>query len=242
MVVKRGWLWIALLATAPSAVLGQTQAEQDRLDTAAKFVVTAPMCELLGMVVDPELPVKADEALIGEAASWQMDLELLKQLKDQAFARQSRMLGTDLEAAAAAAKTDAELRNIRNVLRGYARTCESATGDPIFSQLIKLPAGWELETAITTASDKMLEGGGLASWQTPAIQARGDLMMLAGTCRAKIGPSRSDALVAEYGKSDDVRERAYYRRSFDDGLADQTIIETLDGCNRAIQRFRAKAR
>lgn len=66
----------------------------------------------------------------------------------------------------------------------------------------------------------MLELGGLASWQTPRIQARGDLMMLAGTCRSKIGAARSDALVQEFGQSDDPRVRDYYSKSFDEGLAD----------------------
>lgn len=67
-------------------------------------------------------------------------------------------------------------------------------------------------------------------------------MMLAGTCRSKIGPSRSDALVKEFGQSNDPRVRDYYSRSFDEGLADPSIIETLAGCNRAIAGFRAKAR
>lgn len=88
----------------------------------------------------------------------------------------------------------------------------------------------------------MLEAGGLASWQTPEIQARGDLMMLAGICRSKIGPARSDALVKEFGQSDDPRVRNYYTKSFDEGLDDPTVIETLAGCNKAITPYRAKIR
>lgn len=80
----------------------------------------------------------------------------------------------------------------------------------------------------------MLEAGGLASWQTPDIQARGDMMMLAGVCRAQIGATRSDALVRQYGQTDDARVRGYYRGSFDSGLADTELTFTLAQCNRAI--------
>ena len=65
--------------------------------------------------------------------------------------------------------------------------------------------------------------------------------MLAGTCRSKIGPARSDALVKQYGQSPDPRIRSYYTKSFDEGLADPTIIDTLTGCNRAIEKSRIKA-
>ena len=113
-----------------------------------------------------------------------------------------------------------------------------AIRDPIFSQVITAPAGYDLNNAVTAFSDSMLEAGGLASWQTPAIQARGDMMMLAGTCRAQIGAARSDALVSQFGQTDDARVRGYYRRSFDEGLADTELNFTLAQCNRAITNQR----
>lgn len=228
--------------TMQSPATARTQAQQDRLDRVARFVVTAPMCERLGMKLDTDLPAKVEAAMDQETALWQVEAATLKRLKSESISRQSLVLRTDLETAAATAKTDAQLRNVRNILVGYGRTCMEATADPIFSKLITQPPGYHLETAVTAVSDRMLEAGGLASWQTPRIQARGDLMMLAGTCRAKIGPARSDALVKEFGQSDDPRVRDYYRKSFDSGLADPTMVSTLAGCNRAIQRTRVKAR
>ena len=44
-----------------------------------------------------------------------------------------------------------------------------------------------------------------------------------------------------YRPSPDPRVRNYYTKSFDEGLADPTIIETLAGCNRAIEKSRIKA-
>ena len=228
--------------TMASPAPAQTQAQQDRLDQVSRFLVTAPMCERLGMKLAPDLPTKAEAALGQETASWQIDAATLKSLEGDALSRQGAMLRTDLEAAGGTAKTEAQLQNVRTILLGYGRTCMAATADAIFSKLITLPPKYDLQTAVTAASDSLLEAGGLASWQTPRIQATGDLMMLAGTCRAKIGAARSDALMKEFGQSDDPRIRNYYRKSFDEGLAGPTIVSTLAGCNRAIQQMRIKAR
>ncbi len=219
----------------------QTQAQQDRFDLVAKYVVTAKLCERLGMTLDPALPDKANAAFDAEASSWGLPAATVERLKVEAISRQGAILKTDLDAAANAAKTDAQLRNVRSILLGYGRTCMAATVDPIFSGLIVAPPGYDLEKGATDLADSMLEAGGLASWQTPQIQARGDIMMLAGACRTKIGAARSDALVREFGQSDDARVRNYYTKSFDEGLAEPDFISTLAGCNRAIQSFRLKA-
>lgn len=233
-------LTLAIGLSFPAAA--QTQAQQDRLNRVGQFVVTAPLCERLGMKLDPDLPARAEGALDAEARSWSIEAATIERLKRDAIARQSRILGTDLQAAADGAKTDTQLRALKGVLLGYGRTCVAATSDPIFSSLITAPPGYDLDSAATALADSMLEAGGLASWQTPQIQARGDLMMLAGTCRSKIGAARSDALVRQYGQSDDPRVRDYYSRSFDEGLADPTVIDTLAGCNKAITAYQAKVR
>lgn len=220
----------------------QTQAQQDRLDRLFQYFVTAPMCERLGMKLHPDLPTEAEAAIDRETALWQVDAATVRRLKAAALSRQLLVLRTDLQAAAAAAKTEAQLRNVHNVLAGYGRSCLAASRDSIFSTLIVPPPDYDLETAVTAASDRLLEAGGLASWQTPLIRARGDLMMLAGTCRAKIGAARSDELVKGFGQSDDPRVRDYYRQSFDEGLAEPTLVSTLSGCNRAIEQMRLKAR
>lgn len=220
---------------------GQTQTQQDRLNQVARFVVTSPMCERLEMKLDPDLPAKVESAFKVESSSWDVDKAVVERLAVEAISRQGAIFKTDLEASSSSAKTDMQLRNLRNVLLGYGRACMTATTDPIFSKLITLPSNYDLEAAVTRTTDAMLEGGGLASWQTPRIQNRGDLMMVAGSCRSKIGALRSDALVKEFGQSSDARVRNYYSKSFDEGLADPTMIATLAGCNRAIQKIRLKA-
>ncbi len=200
------------------------------------------MCERLGMKLDPALPTKVEAAFKAETAPWQIAPAILDRLIGESVSRQVLILKTDLEAASGNGQTDAQLRGVRTILLAYGRTCMAATTDPIFAPLITLPAGYDLEKAATDTADTMLEAGGLASWQTARIQARGDLMMLAGACRSKIGAERSDALVREFGQSDDPRVRNYYSKSFDEGLADPAMISTLAGCNRAITANRVKAR
>jgi len=67
-------------------------------------------------------------------------------------------------------------------------------------------------------------------------------MMLAGTCRSKIGQERSNALMKEFGQSSDPRIRNYYMKSYDEGLSDPTIISTLAGCIKAIASYLTKIR
>lgn len=227
---------LCMVATTPA--LAQSQAQQDRLDRVARFVITSPVCKRLGMTLDAEFATKVEAALKAETSTWQVDPAMVERLASDAVRRHSKMLSVDLDAAEANAKTDEQLRGVRTLLLGYGRTCMEATRDPIFSQIIIAPPGYDVNIAVTVYSDSLLEGGGLTSWQTPAIQARGDMMVLAGACRAQIGATRSDALVSQFGQTDDARARSYYRQSFDDGLADTELNFTLAQCNQAVANQR----
>lgn len=228
---------VVIAATMPA--LAQSQAQQDRIDEVSRFVVTAPICGKLGMTVDPALPDKVGGAFKTETSAWSVAPAAIERLKLESIQRQSNVLKVDLDTASANAKTDAQLRQIGSILRGYGGTCLAATQDPIFSQVITAPSDFDLGRAVTDMADSMLEAGGLASWQTPAIQARGDMMMVAGACRKWIGKARSDTLVAEFGKSESPRAREYYLKAFDDALNDPELDFDVAQCNRLVTRYRA---
>ncbi|MGU3390756.1 hypothetical protein [Sphingomonas sp. M1A8_2b] len=232
---------IAILAViaAPTPAFAQSQTQQDRIDEVSRFVVTAPICGSLGMTVDPALPNKVEGAFKLETSKWSAAPAAIERLKLASIQRQSNVLKVDLETASANAKTDAQLRQVGSILRGYGRTCLDATRDPIFSQVIIAPSGFDLGRAMTDMADSMLEAGGLASWQTPAIQSRGDMMMVAGACRKRIGKARSDALIAEFGKSESPRTREYFLKAFDDALNDPELDFDIAKCNRLIMRYSA---
>lgn len=111
---------------------------------------------------------------------------------------------------------------IGSILRGYWRTCLDVTRDPVFSQLISAPSGFDLDLAVTSTADSMVGGWGLASWQTPAIQALGEMLIVAGACRKRIGKARSDADCGVW-QVESPRIRNYYLRAFDDALNDPEL-------------------
>lgn len=226
------------LSTQP--LHAQTQQQQDRIDRVSRLIVTAPLCRGLGMAVDSDLPAKVAAGFKAETAKWGVPSGRLEQLAAASADRQGKLFAQDLDTEEANAKSAAQLRKLSTILLGYGRTCVEATSDPLFSASIQKPAGFDLQVAATKFADSMLEDGGLASWQTPVIQARGDLMMVAGTCRAVIGKARSDALFAEFGRSDDARTRDYYLKSFDIGLDDTDRQFNLAQCNRMINGFRGR--
>lgn len=244
LIYGRAWLFhlvrFAAVATAASAApaIAQTQAQQDRIDRVSRFAVTSPVCGRLGMTVVRDLGDQVETAFKAETSAWQVDPDIVERLKRASIDRVTKSFAIDLETASEQAKTEAELRMLRTMFVAYGRMCVEATNDPIFSRLITAPAGFDPQTAATAFADSMLEDGGLASWQTPAIRARGDMMLSAGTCRKRIGKDRSDALAAEFSRSEDARTREYYLKSFDIGLNDTEMNFTLAHCNRLIARNR----
>jgi len=225
--------FIALPAAA------QTQAQQDRLEQIGRYGVTSALCARLGMTVMPDAGAFIEKQLASETASWGLPKETVDRLALAALNREGTILKTDLDAAGQA-RTEAQLRGIRPIIARYARMCVTISRDPMFAAVVKAPAGYDPERAATEWSDAVLADGGLASWQTPAIRARGDLMMMIGSCRSLMDPTRSDALKAEIGRSDDPRTREFYLASFDRGMQGEPIVNSRSDCIRVINGLKAK--
>jgi hypothetical protein len=221
--------------------LAQTQAQHDRLDELAQFAVVGPMCKKLGFEIAPDFEQRIGPVVEAEIATWGGDQAQLKSASVEAVQRQSQILTTDLQFFSDHATTDQELRDIKRVLIRYGGACQRAANDRVFREFISVPAAFDLDRAAAAETDRMLEDGGLASWQTPLIAARGDMTMIAGACRHVIGPDKSDALLAKYGRSEVLRERAYYRRSFDLGMSDPELTAfTQRQCVTAITNYERK--
>ena len=229
----------ALLSFSQFAA-AQTQAQVDRANQIAKYGMRLAVCKKLGMKLAPNAIDRMTELAAQEVAAWGLPNQDGETLIGQAARRHGQMFRLDIDAAAAKANNEAELRRLSAVLADLGRDCPTMLGDPIFARILSAPAGFDLTSAAKEAADALLADGGLASWQTPSIQARGDLMMLAGTCRAEIGAARSDAIVFKYSRSDDSRERGYYLRSFDAGLSDTERQFSEVQCERAIRANETK--
>ena len=163
---------VALCSVLSAPAFAQSQAQQDRIDRVAQLVVTAPMCQRLGMTVDSEIGTKVEAAFRLETATWQLAPAIVDALKAAALRRQNAMLRVDLEATAGNARTDEQLRGINTILMGYGRTCMEATRDPIFSQVVTAPPGYDQTTAVTAFSDSLLADDRLTA--RPRFQWDGD--------------------------------------------------------------------
>lgn len=231
----------AACCTASSST-AQTAGQLDRLNTLAKYSATLQFCDSLGMTVVPDAIEKVEVAAGVEAVSGGMTLKAYKEVSQAAVDRQLRILDIDLDVAAEkATKDEVGLRKLRLVFVQYGTTCMKAAVDPLFSRFLSMPPGFDLNRAANEAADVLLKDGGYASWQTPAIQARGDLMTAAGTCRNHIGSARSDAIFGTYSRASNARERAYYVRQFDAGLSSKAFNFDTKQCERLIRRLSLKA-
>jgi len=242
--MRNTWFALALVLTVPTVAHAQTQEQSDNLDRWARYTVNLPLCEKLGM----DAPILAGtkggpiyQAMRQEAEQWGLEYFDARILVDASMDRQGELYSQEFEELSAGIKNFSEerMKSVDKIFVEYGHECVEAANDKFFGEFLKTPAQFELEEAASNFADTLLFGGGLASWQTPLIQARGDMMLLAGACRRQIGSELSDGLRRTYGRSDDARERRYYEWSFDKGLADLELQE-LDAtqCNRAIGRYR----
>ena len=197
MIGRSSWVGglVAAQALLAAPAFGQSAEQFDRLNTLAHHGMVMAWCDKLGMKLAPNWDSQIERGINAEVRTWGLAPDTAKKLIGEAVTRQSRLNKIDLDAITEQkTKTEAGLRSVRSVFLKYGAQCLEAARDPLFSGVIKVPAGFDLDAAATQAADSLLVDGGLASWQTPAIQARGDLMMAAGTCRAHIGAARSDAI------------------------------------------------
>lgn len=209
-----------------------TQAQFDRANALAYSSLVAANCRGLGFTLESDGSALGAKTIAGfrdEAAETPLSPEAADALLAQALDRQGKTIEIDIAGYPATAEGYRAL-NLR-----LADDCLKAAQDPVLAGILKAPEGFEPRRAAAAATDVLLAKGGLASWQTPSIQARGDLLTVAGSCRRLIGGERADALFKTYARAEDPRERAYYVESYDAGLADKFHFDfDLAQCERAI--------
>lgn len=218
----------------------QTSDRFRRIDELAQYTVESVACTDLGFSLrkDEEALARAVEA---ENLAAGASAEGAKKLYEDAVARRLQTFGLDLQARKEAAFKSGNMgKALRQIFVERGEFCMRAAQDSLFARFLSQPESFDPNKAALELSDKLLEGGGLASWQTPKIQAQGDVVLIAGACRRQIGSARSDALFAGYTRTEDPRERDYYSKSFQKGLTDPDYAD-LDAqqCERAIRRLKA---
>lgn len=221
-----------------SGAYAQTQAQSDRADVVTRRFAALPLCQKLGFQVSEDYRY-IGEKLIAELVRGGLARTTAERLAVDSVTRNSKAFEADMSASSTLALTHDALAPF---FTRYGQICSAGARDPVVGAYLKEPKNFNLAKAVNDQVDRLLYQGGIASWQTPKIQARGDLMMVAGACRSRIGVTRSDPLVQAYGRSDSPRESAYYKEAFQIGLADPDLGKfTSEQCERAIQRISARA-
>ena len=177
-------LLAAMLATVPAA-RAQTQAQADRIDDLTRYAMYAGACDAFGIPARDGQAEQIGALALAEAESSGLDKSKAAEFVQAAVDRHGRSLEIDFQALVEGARTGGrKLSEIAPAFRKIGENCVEAAADPAAGKYLVLPAGFDLDKAVTAAVDKLLVSGGLASWQTPAIQARGDLLMAAAGRRS----------------------------------------------------------
>ena len=101
-----------MIGLSCNPAIAQSQAQQDRIDQVARFLVTAPTCEHLGMKVDPDFPTKLEAAFKIETTPWAVDAKVVERAMTAALTRQSHISEIDLKVISDNLTTDAQLRGL----------------------------------------------------------------------------------------------------------------------------------
>lgn len=234
-----GWVFGAAILALPSWGWAQTQAQFDRIGQLARFHTAASgICLTLGARVEPVEIIRA--AIMTEVATMGLQHDVAERVVSEAVDRETGKARIENKTDLEQLKSSGAFRNFWQTVARRGGACAAAATDATFSQVISLPTDFDLNAASVKVADELLAPSGWASWQTPRIQAKGDILIIAGACRRQFGAARSDKLVATYGKAEDPRERRYYMASFDLGINDYEPDElNLAQCERALKSFLA---
>ena len=222
-----GLVAVALVLPVAAAAQGRPEvaAAYARLDTLSQYYADVAMCERLGFAIDEPAIAVAQEKIVAEATAGGMDtLEAQSALQSKAESKLRRMQ-ENLETMTADALHAKSMRaDIVGVFARYVRRCEDATSDPIFSAVVHgLPAA-DAANIRQALIDRLVEPAGEASWQTPKIVARADLLAAVGVCKSELSAAEVERETAPFigpGRADAVpqdRLAHYYSASYLAGI------------------------
>ncbi|MET4682541.1 hypothetical protein [Brevundimonas faecalis] len=211
-------VWAAIQLSATPADQGMARQLDDEL---GRIAAASSQCHQLGYSVSPFFS-EAIEAELSEpklnspspAVREQWVLESMR-----AHVAEFARLGQAASDGATARERTAEPTH--RMVEWLDRACAAATSHIVTRDYITAPANFDRAASRRMMADDILQGAGLASWQTPAIFARGDVFMLLGACSDILPEARLSALSSATMPSADVRtsrERQFYERKYREGV------------------------
>lgn len=240
---------VAALAVATAAPAGaaDTQARaKARLESIAAYAPATAICKQLGWPVS-EAPDDFGDLVLAEAVKGGMKPQEATDYFLAAVKRQGELFEADLNRLGDAMMSG---KPARAAVQAYAdrmdRTCAAAAADPIAHLIVgQLPPAKRAELKAAFVED-LLARIKQASWQTPGVLARADLVSAVGACRRFLTQTEIDrdlaGLIVDRKPADPAkaRELAFYDEWYANGLkeaAELNFDETE--CQRVMEKSRA---
>ncbi len=153
---------------------------------------------MLGYTASDNFPYVLAERAIAEAKLSGVDEETAGSWASEGVKRHVASFRRDLREAQSG-NTEAEIAaSVRAVFDILSSKCETVAADPISRGIFSAGTPEAMREARAALEDPLLAGVGAASWQTPAIWARGELLMGLGVCKNRLSREDHDHLLAEH--------------------------------------------
>jgi hypothetical protein len=241
--------WKVLAVTAVFSALcatsAQAQVETDpvaRLNQLGRLIGHTTGCEQFGFEVhNDQIEALANDAIsIGARAGFSE--ELSGTYLQNAMRQAMQQVQQDIKAMSAVSQEDGArfVENIHTQARKIVSACRATARDPMTQAIISNPSSSD-ETLVRNFSDEVLMPTGLASWQTPYINAGADIVQAVAACATHLTRAQSDAYVAElyapnrFSVAVEDKARAYFdfwKQKGRDGMSDLDLDATQ--CNRLL--------
>ncbi len=185
-------IWI--IAVPPEHV-----AAYSRLDTVAGYAGSAAYCGNLGYTLADDFSSVLAGRALAETKAEGVSEETATIWVREALRRASKTRDAEMAAYSSNLNNEAEIAaTVRTMYSSLQDKCASVAADPISVGILTAGTPEELLSAKTSMEDTLLADVGAASWQTPAIWARGELLMGLGVCKNTMPRDEHDRLLAEH--------------------------------------------
>lgn len=201
---------LAVLAVQASVLPQHIQAYA-RLDTVSSYAVASAACEPLGYQVSDDFADVLQKRAVAEAEAAGAPTTVVNGWVEESVRRAASLFQQDLDRTLATVKAGSDPGSaVNRMYDAQAEGCARIAADPISFGILTAGAPDEMRAARIKVADELLAGYGKASWQTPVVWARGELLMALGICKARMPAAQHDQLLAEHlpaSQAQDVASR-----------------------------------
>jgi hypothetical protein len=238
------------LGTGAGTAQAQSVEARLRIERFAMWTGAGAACTRFGYSMPEEKADAAEQAMLAEAAKGGTSEADARKRYSEGMNRQMQLFASESSVLLSAIEDGNPIRpRLDALLLKWDRLCQEAAADAVFGQWLTGGTASERAIARRDFMDTILEKGGEASWQTPKIIARGDLMYAIGACQRHLTQAQTNQLKAAILDGPDptdtlgIRARAYYQTNLTEGIENAAEMDFDDTqCTRLITKKKADAK